>query len=366
MDLAPPRGTRDFYPDDLRARTWLFDHFRAVAREFGFEEYDAPVLEMEELYTRKAGEEITQQLYCFEDKGGRRVALRPEMTPSLARLVLQKGRSLSLPVKWFSIPQCWRYERTTRGRRREHYQWNMDVFGIPDVRAEAELLAAVVSFFRRVGLGPTDVGIKISSRKVLGATLSALEVPEDRFAAVCVLVDKLEKVPREAIEGELEALGLSAQQVDRIVESLTVRSLDALAESLGPESEAVADLRTLFDLAGRLRLRGLARARRLGGPGSRLLHGRGVRGLRPRGHAAGDLRGRALRPPPLDLRGRGRARVRVRVRGRGDRRAPPGEGAPPRRGGPPRRRRLPLRGRAGGSGGPGSRAGCGPRAGRWT
>ena len=120
MNLSPPRGTRDFFPEELRYRNWLFGHFREVARLFAFEEYDAPVVESEELYTRKAGEEIVDQLYSFQDKGGRKLALRPEMTPSLSRLVLQKGGSLALPLKWFSIPQCWRYERMTRGRRREH------------------------------------------------------------------------------------------------------------------------------------------------------------------------------------------------------------------------------------------------------
>ena len=104
------RGTRDFYPEDMRLRNWLFDRFRSAAREHGFEEYDAPVLEHEDLYTRKQGEEITQQLYGFEDKGGRRVALRPEMTPSLARMVMARAGALPTPIKWFSIPQCWRYE----------------------------------------------------------------------------------------------------------------------------------------------------------------------------------------------------------------------------------------------------------------
>lgn len=112
------QGTRDFYPEDYRQRAWLHSKWRDVSHRFGFEEYDAPVLESEELYIRKAGEEITQQLYNFEDKGKRRVSLRPEMTPSLARMVLAKGNSLVLPLKWFAVPQCWRYERMTRGRRR--------------------------------------------------------------------------------------------------------------------------------------------------------------------------------------------------------------------------------------------------------
>ena len=194
LDTNPPKGTRDFYPEDMRLRTWLFDQWRSVAATYGFAEYDAPVLESEVLYTRKAGEEVTQQLYNFVDKGNRAVALRPEMTPSLARMVMAKKGGLTLPLKWFSIPQCWRYERMTRGRRREHFQWNMDIWGVGGAEVEAELLAAMVTFFESVGLKAEDVGIKVNSRLVIGEVLTELGIPEDKFAATCVLVDKLEKV----------------------------------------------------------------------------------------------------------------------------------------------------------------------------
>jgi len=249
MDLKPPRGTRDFFPEQMRLRSWLFDHFREVARLYGFEEYDAPVVETEALYVRKAGEEITGQLYNFPDKKGRRLALRPEMTPSLARMVLSRGGAVKLPLKWFSLPQCWRYERMTRGRKREHYQWNMDVFGVAGVTAEAELLSAIVTFLSRLGLGPQDIGIKVSSRKVLQGVLDGVGVPPDKFARVCVLIDKLDKVPREAIEADLAALGLETSLIDTIVNTLSLRDLDALAAILGDEHEAVTDLRRLMSLA---------------------------------------------------------------------------------------------------------------------
>ena len=118
LDLNPPKGTRDFFPEDKRLNNWLFNIWRGVANRYGFEEYDAPVVENEQLYIRKAGEEVTEQLYNFEDKGGRRLSLRPEMTPSLARMVMSKKGALSFPIKWYAIPQCWRYERMTLGRRR--------------------------------------------------------------------------------------------------------------------------------------------------------------------------------------------------------------------------------------------------------
>jgi histidyl-tRNA synthetase len=249
MDLAPPRGTRDFFPEDKRLHSWLLDHFRAVAQLYGFEAYDAPVVESAALYTRKAGEEIVQQLYTFTDKGGRELALRPEMTPSLARMVLQKGTSLPLPLKWYSIPQCWRYERMTRGRRREHYQWNMDIIGVATITAEAELLAALTNLFQQVGLGPTDVGIKISNRRILQAVLESLGIGPDHFGPVCVLVDKLEKVSPDAIKTEMAQLGLDPSLVDRIVELISQESLDDFANVIGADHPGILELRQLFELA---------------------------------------------------------------------------------------------------------------------
>lgn len=249
LDLNPPRGTRDFYPEDMRTRSWLFELWRQVARDHAFEEYDAPVLESEDLFVRKAGEEVTEQLYNFEDKGGRRVALRPEMTPSLARMVMAKRNGLVMPVKWFSFPQCWRYERMTRGRRREHYQWNMDVWGVSGVEAEAELLSAITTFFKRVGLTAEDVGIKVSSRGVLAEVLAALDVPDAKFSATCVLVDKLEKVPLEAIQGDLTALGLEESVVRRLLDVVQSRDFPSLETAIGAKSTALAQLRQLFEYA---------------------------------------------------------------------------------------------------------------------
>ncbi|KAL3760543.1 hypothetical protein ACHAWU_009504 [Discostella pseudostelligera] len=248
LDTNPPKGTRDFYPPDMRLRSWLFSQWRSVASLYGFSEYDAPVLESESLYTRKAGEEVTQQLYNFVDKGDRNVALRPEMTPSLARMVMAKKGGLSLPLKWFSIPQCWRYERMTRGRRREHYQWNMDIWGVDGIQAEAELLSAMVSFFKNVGLSSEDVGIKVNSRGVIAEVLMELGVPQEKFAATCVLVDKLEKVPLDAIQGELEELGLEKSTIEKLTSVLTNKSIESISAVLPPDSQAIQQLSQLFTL----------------------------------------------------------------------------------------------------------------------
>ena len=242
------RGTRDFYPEDMRVRNWLFERFHSAARAHGFEEYDAPVLETEELYTRKAGEEITQQLYNFEDKGGRKVALRPEMTPSLARMVMARAGALALPIKWYSIPQCWRYERTQRGRGREHYQWNVDIWGMDGVEADAELLSVLVQFFQSVGLGSADLVIRVSSRKVLEEVLGSLGISGDAFAQTCIIVDKMDKLPAETIEAQLSELGLDSSSISTIQSVLSINDLSSLSSALGDDSAAVGELNALFAL----------------------------------------------------------------------------------------------------------------------
>ncbi len=242
------RGTRDFYPEDMRLRNWLFDNFIAASLLHGFEEYDAPVLEHEELYTRKQGEEITQQLYNFQDKGDRKVSLRPEMTPSLARMVMARAGSLPMPIKWFSIPQCWRYERTQRGRGREHYQWNVDIWGTTEISADAELISVIVTFFEEVGLSSDDIVVKISSRKVLEEVLGSLDVKGDLFAKTCIIVDKMDKLSSEVIEEQLSELGHSSDAIERIQSVLGIKDMTDLEKALETESSAILELNTLFDL----------------------------------------------------------------------------------------------------------------------
>jgi len=262
--LEPPIGTRDFYPEQLRSQAWLFGCFRTVAARFGFQEYDAPVLEHAELYTRKGGEEITKQMYNFTDKGGYQVTLRPEMTPSLARMVLAHQRELRLPLKWFSLPQCWRFENVQRGRKREHYQWNMDIVGVKSVAAETELLCALVDFFRSVGLSSVDVGIKVNSRKILGSLLPILGIPPEQLAGVCIVLDKLSKIGEEKVLEELkQMLEIDPVLIDRLVSvarCTSVSELEAvvddvargLSESEAPMlalvAEAIAEMNELLSM----------------------------------------------------------------------------------------------------------------------
>src|ERR687886_117689 len=181
MSLRALPGFRDFYPAELAERAYIFAVWRDVASRFGFVEYDGPPLESLELYTKKSGEEIVAQLYSFTDKGGREVALRPEMTPTLARLVAAKANPLPKPVRWYSIPQLFRYERQQRGRLREHFQLNMDIIGEPDVTADAELLAAAVDVMRALGLSANDVLARVSDRRLLQGLLVASGVDEQRI-----------------------------------------------------------------------------------------------------------------------------------------------------------------------------------------
>ena len=241
------RGTRDFYPEDMRLRNWLFDNFTNASLLHGFEEYDAPVLEYEELYTRKQGEEITQQLYSFQDKGNRKVALRPEMTPSLARMVMARAGGLPMPIKWFSIPQCWRYERTQRGRGREHYQWNVDIWGTTEISADAELISVLVTFFEGVGLTSEDIVIRVSSRKVLEEVLGSLDIEGDIFAQTCIIVDKMDKLSSDVIEDQLSDLGHDSKVVTTIQAVLGIKDMNSLQKALKDESVAVSELNLLFD-----------------------------------------------------------------------------------------------------------------------
>ena len=247
INLQPVKGTRDFFPDEMRLRNWLFEVWRNVSEQAGFEEYDTCVLEHEELYVRKTGDEISKQLYSFEDKGGRRLSLRPEMTPSLARLVLQQEKSLSFPIKWFSMPQCFRYERMTKGRRREHFQWNADIIGQHEVVAEAEILMLLISACESMGLSTNDFRVFINDRRILNAILSQINVPQVLHSEVMVIMDKRDKIPPEALSKMLEAMRMTTKQVGQLNEYLSKSDLEELRENL-KNTEGIEELQHLMKL----------------------------------------------------------------------------------------------------------------------
>lgn len=217
MPPKPLPGFRDFYPEQLAERAHIFETWRRVVRRYAFQEYDGPPLEPLDLYTQKSGDEIVTQLYNFVDKGDRAVALRPEMTPTFARMVGARAQALRKPVRWFSLPQLFRYERTQKGRLREHFQLNVDMVGESDVMADAELLSVAVEIMRSFGLSATDVRARVSDRRLLNALLEHIGVSEAQLPAVYAVLDKLERQPREISAEKLSDAGLSDAACDAVL-----------------------------------------------------------------------------------------------------------------------------------------------------
>jgi len=181
-------GFRDFWPEEMARRRHVEAAWHAAARGAGFQEVDGPPLESLDLFRAKSGDAIVEELYAFQDKGGREVALRAELTPTVARMVAERAASLKKPVKWYGVPQLFRYERQQRGRLREHVQWNVDVFGAPEVAADAEAVAVAVDALRRLGLTARDVTVRVFDRRLLERALAACGVED--AAAACRLIDK--------------------------------------------------------------------------------------------------------------------------------------------------------------------------------
>ena len=240
---------RDFYPEDYRVREAVFSAWRAAAGARGFEFYDAPVVETMELLERKAGEEISEQIYTFQDKSGRRLALRGELTPSLARMIISRQRELALPLKWSAIVQCFRYERMTRGRKREHYQWNLDIIGEPGVSAEADVIAAAVEALQKLGLTCADYQVRVGSRTLLGELFAACGLEPDHYAACFLALDKRGKISDNDIAALLAQGGIPAAAVPGIFEILGIHTLDDAARRAGENSRAIAELREFFAVA---------------------------------------------------------------------------------------------------------------------
>src|SRR5687768_2854391 len=226
-------GFRDFYPELFAERAYIMSVWRRVLRRYAFVEYDGPPLEPLDLYRRKSGDELVGQLYSFTDKGDREVAMRPEMTPTLARMVAARANAMRKPVRWFSVPQLFRYERQQKGRLREHFQLNVDIVGEADVTADAELLAVAIDIMRELGLTPADVVARVSDRRLLNALVAHAGVGEAHLPAVYAAVDKLEREPRGVLEERLAAAGLPAETIARVFEVVLPRSPEQLHAEFG-------------------------------------------------------------------------------------------------------------------------------------
>jgi histidyl-tRNA synthetase len=242
-----PKGTRDFYPEVQLFQEYLFTSWQKTCKRYSFEPYEAPMFEHLEIYTQKSGAEIEKQLYTFEDKGGRMMALRPEMTPSLARMVAAKGQNLKKPVRWYSIARLFRYEKMQKGRLREFFQLNMDILGSAEVSADAELIAAVIDMLRDLGLDSCDVQVRISSRTLLEECFTLIGLSKEACVSLYALLDRKGKISEEEYQADLAIIVADAALRSKISLLFQATSIEDVERIIGPVESANV-LRELFSM----------------------------------------------------------------------------------------------------------------------
>ena len=254
LSTQPYKGTRDFYPADMQLRNWFFGVIRRVLETAAFEEYNGPMLESLDLYAAKSGEELAdKQTYNFMDRGNRRVAIRPEMTPTVARMVAAKMNDLTFPLKWFSIPNMYRYEATQRGRLREFWQLNVDIFGCDTYEADLECIVSAINILRAFGADETMFTVRINNRRFFNDVIAAIANKDaDAAKAVSKVIDRKNKVPRDVYEKDLIALGLSAEQIAKIDSLYEMSVREAAARC--PDSVGAKELLALFEMLEKLGL----------------------------------------------------------------------------------------------------------------
>lgn len=251
MKIPPVKGTRDFYPADMAVRNWLIDGWKRVSLRNGFEEYDGPIFEYLKMFQLKSGDEIVEQLFSLKDRGGRDLALRPEITPTLARMVNQKIKSLPKPIKWFSVPRLFRAERPQKGRLREFFQWNIDIIGVDDVLADAETIFCALDYLQEIGLTPNDIVVKISSRKMLAAILKSTGVAENELEPLYAVLDKRNKLPMETFNEIFAQQVRDKNKREKIFKLMAVKSIEQISDCLElnkTAKESVDELKRLFEL----------------------------------------------------------------------------------------------------------------------
>jgi len=236
MKIPPVKGTRDFYPSQMAVRNFIIDRWKAVSLRNGFEEYDGPIFEYLKMFQIKSGDEIVEQLFSLTDRGGRELAIRPEITPTLARMVNQRINSLPRPIKWFSVPRLCRAERPQKGRLREFFQWNIDIIGVDDVLADAEVIFTTLDYLRGIGLTADDIVVRISSRKLLAQFLMQIGVAEQQLDSLYTLLDKKTRMPAETFAAALRER-LSDEQAVRIERFMQLDDIGDLAEVIEQTDE---------------------------------------------------------------------------------------------------------------------------------
>src|SRR3990172_7433151 len=231
--IQPVRGTQDYYPAEMALRTWLYARMRAVSESFGYQEFDGPFLERFDLYAARSGAELVEkQSYVFEDRGGEKITLRPELTPTLARMVAARQRQLAFPLRWWSFGPFWRYERPQRGRTREFFQWNIDLIGDDSPEGDAELAAIAASFLKGIGLSADEAQILVNNRQLMQTELLAMGIDPGTLAGVYGLIDRRDKMTLDAWEKYGLDLGLKNDQLDDIKELIQNQDLWKRSETL--------------------------------------------------------------------------------------------------------------------------------------
>jgi histidyl-tRNA synthetase len=249
MKIQPVKGTRDFYPQDMAIRNWIIDGWKKVSVRNGFEEYDGPIFEYLRIFQIKSGNEIVEQLFSFTDRGKREIAIRPEITPTLARMVNQRINSLPKPIKWFSIPRLCRAERPQKGRLREFFQWNVDMIGVNDILADAEVIFCALDYLQAVGLTPDDIVVRISSRKLLAAFLKRIGIPEELLDSLYIVLDKKDKIPLDTFRHMLYEHVPNLEVADKIenfMEIQTVSKVKKIVETNAELEQATDELSELM------------------------------------------------------------------------------------------------------------------------
>ncbi|HCO93535.1 MAG TPA: histidine--tRNA ligase [Phycisphaerales bacterium] len=257
MKIPPVKGTRDFYPPDMAIHNFIVDGWKKVSLRNGFEEYDGPIFEYLKMYQIKSGDEIVEQLFSLTDRGGRDLALRPEITPTLARMVNQQINALPKPIKWFSVPRLLRAERPQKGRLREFFQWNIDIIGVNQSMADAEIIFTTVDYLRDAGLTPKDIKVRISSRKLLAAVLKSYGVPDEKLEPLYVVLDKKAKLPPETFEQMLSEQVPDKETLNKILEFMSIDSIPELGELIKAESDEFTAYTEIKTVLGSLEIMGV-------------------------------------------------------------------------------------------------------------
>lgn len=248
FNTNPIAGTRDFLPEDMLVRNYISSVWHKASKRFGFVEYDAPILEPFAIYERKGGEELKDQMYTFKDRSGQLLALRPEMTPTLVRLVEQIRKDCPSQLRWYSVPQCWRYETLTKGRKREFYQWNIDIIGSVSIAADADVISTAINALELFGFNENEVQIRVSSRKLVQTILQSCNVPDEHFEDACIIIDKMEKLSVDDIIALFANIDVDEEQADKIIDAMGITDIDEIVERFPEAKSAAEEIKKLFKL----------------------------------------------------------------------------------------------------------------------